>query len=571
MNRWIPTAAALLVAAILAVPAIRHWREQPPPPPPQPEPLRAAWMAPDGVDVGAAGDYVFGLSLAANGRQLVYPAVKAGTGALWLQDLRSAESRLVPGTDGAVAPFWSTDGTKIGFFADGKLRAVDLAAGLVTDFADAPAPRGGAWNAAGDVVFAPSATGGLTRRAASGSVAPFTTLDTASGETSHAWPSFLPDGKHIVFLVTAAQPSRSGIWIASLDDPAARQRLIASDSQGIVVDHTLLYLRDLALVAQPLDPATLELTGRSTAVGLNVGHGPLGQLFATASSDVLIHGAPGTSLRQLRWVTRQGGTVNPSEPIDAWDLRIAPDGTRVVVTEIDRQLRTLDVFIRTGSQPAPARLSLSTDVDESGVWSPDGLRVAWASQRRKVMIRGAGAVLPEQAIATFDTPIQVWDWSRDGRLLLIGRKDPGSGDDLWLQPPVEGAAAQPYVKAPFDQAYGAISPDGRAAAYASNESGQFDVYLDTFPKPGARVRITTAGGTEPRWSADGHELFFRRGSEIHVVSLNGFDVRSTTRLFDAGAVIRAYDVGRDGRVLINVPASGRPADRASLVVHWSSR
>ena len=161
----------------------------------------------------------------------------------------------------------------------------------------------------------------------------------------------------------------------------------------------------------------------------------------------MIYGAPGSTLRELRWLSRDGTPAGPtSEPIDAWDLRIAPDGRRIVVTEIDRQLRTLDVFIRTGSQPAPTRLSLSTDVDESGVWSPDGLRIAWAGQRRKVHAAGARArCCRSRRSPTFDTPVQVWDWSRDGRSLLIGRKSNDTGDDLWIQPPVEGAAAQPYV------------------------------------------------------------------------------------------------------------------------------
>ena len=304
-------------------------------------------------------------------------------------------------------------------------------------------------------------------------------------------------------------------------------------------------------------PSTFEPSGRAAVVGLQAGRGPLGQIFATASDDVLIYGAPGTTLRELRWLTRDGTPAgSTSEPIDAWDLRIAPDGRRIVVTEIDRQLRTLDVFIRTGSQPAPARLSLSTDVDESGVWSPDGLRIAWAGQRRKVMLRGAGAVLPEQTIATFDSPVQVWDWSRDGRSLLIGRKSSDTGDDLWIQPPVEGATAQPYTTAPFDQVYGAFSPDGRSIAYASNESGQFDIYVDSFPKPGTRVRVTTAGGTEPRWSNDGRELFFRRGSAIHVGSLRSRIARSDRSRSSSISArpIRAYDVSRDGRFLVNVPA-----------------
>ncbi len=444
MNRWIPTAAAILVAAVFALPAIRHWREQPLPPPEAPQPLRAAWAAPDGLDIGAGEDYVFGLSLAPDGRRLAFPAVKAGVTSLWLQDLRTGDAQLVPGTDRGTLPFWSADGSSIGFFADGHLRVLDLGSGQITDIAEAASPRGGAWSASGELVFSPSPAAGLMRRAAGGSITPFTTLDAASGETSHAWPSFLGDGKHVIFFVSASQSSGSGIWIASLDDPSQRRRLVASTGQAIVVDHTLLYLRDLILVAQPIDPVTFELAGRSAPVGVNVGRGPLGQIFAAASNDVLIYGAPGTALRELRWVSRDGQPAGPaSEPLDAWDLRIAPDGRRVVTTEVDRQFRTLDLFIRTGSQPAPLRLSLSTDADESGVWSPDGLRIAWAAQRRKIMIRGAGAVLPEQTIAAFDTPVQVWDWSRDGRALLIGRKSNDHGDDLWIQPANGASGSNP--------------------------------------------------------------------------------------------------------------------------------
>jgi Tol biopolymer transport system component len=570
MNRRIPTAAAIVLAAVFALPAIRHWREQPPSPPPAPQPLRSAWAAPDGLDIGSGGDYPFGLALAPDGRRLAFPAVKAGVASLWLQDLRTGDARVVPGTDQATLPFWSADGTKVGFFANRRLHTLDLGSGQIVDIAETASPRGGTWNGAGDLVFATINTG-LTKRSRDGSVTPITSLDSANGETAHAWPSFLDDGKHVIFSVSASDPSRAGTWVTTLDDPSQRRRLVASTGQAIVVDHTLLYLRDLVLVAQPIDPVTFHPVGRSTPVAANVGQGPLGQVFATASDDVLIYGAPGTTLRELRWVSRDGQQAGPtSEPIDAWDLRIAPDGTRIVTTEVDRQFRTLDLFVRTGSQPAPLRLSLSADVDEGGVWSPDGLRIAWAGQRRKILMRGAGAVLPEQAIAVFDTPVQVWDWSRDGRALLIGRKRDDNGDDLWTQPLTAGAAAQPYVTAPFDQAYGAFSPDGRTIAYASNESGQFDIYLDTFPKPGARLRLTTAGGTEPRWSADGGELFFRRGGEIHSVRfIDGSNsVDSLSRLFDLEIAIRSYDVARDGRFLLNVPATSSQQKPVTLVNNW---
>ena len=524
------------------------------------------------MSIGGGGDYQFGLSLSSDGRHLLFPGTKAGVVSLWLQDLRSGDTRQLSGSDGGMMPFWSRDGSRVGFFTNGYVRVLDLVSGEATNVAEAPSGRGASWNALGDLVFAPAANGPLMRRTAGGETSTFTTLDATGGETGHSWPAFLPDGKHVIFLVSATPSSRAGIWIASIDDPASRRRLLAAESQAVVADGLLLYARDLALVAHEIDPATLELVGRSTVVGLDVGRGPLGQLFATAATDVLIYGAPGTTMRELRWVSREGQAIgSPGEPIDAWDLRIAPDGRRFVVTEIDRQLRTLDVFVRTGSQPAPTRLSLSTDGDESGVWSPDGLRIAWAGQRRKVMVRGAGAVLPEQTIATFDTPVQVWDWSRDGRTLLIGRKSNETGDDLWLQPPVERSPARPYATAPFDQVYGAFSPDGKLVAYSSNESGQFDIYVDAFPQPASRVRVTTAGGTEPRWSADGRELYFRRGAAIHAVTFRQREIETSVRLFELDQPIRAYDVSRDGRFLVNVPAAGQQAPPSTLVANWQPR
>ena len=564
---YLPTAAMLALAVVFAVPAVRHWRERPPEPPPRPWPLRASWTPPDGTTAGSGGEYVFGLALATDGRTLVYPALHAGAASLVRQDLRDGSTQPLPGTDGAAAPFWSPDGSRIGFFSQAHLNLVDVATGRVSMLADAPSGRGGTVNQAGDVIFAAAGSSGLMRRSAAGTLTPFTTLGPL--ETAHQWPSFLPDGKHLIFQVVSADRARNGIWMTTLNAPGERARLIDTDAQALIVDSQVLYLADRSLMAQPLNAATYRTEGRPSLVSSPVGRGPLGQILATASRDVLIAGEATSALRELQWRDRNGKSAGPaSEPVDAWDLRIAPDGRRVAVTEVDRQIRTLDVFIRTASQPAAQRLSLSTDADDSGVWSPDGLRIAWAGQRRKVMIRGAGAVLPEQTIAVFEEPVQVWDWSRDGRSLIISRRNQTTGDDLWIQPPREGEAPIPYAKAPFNQVFGVLSPDGTRLAYASDESGQFDVYVDSFPKPGSRVRVTTAGGTEPRWSADGRELFFRRGSEIHAVALERFEVRSTTRLFDAGAPIRAYDVSRDGRFLINVPVAASPQAQATLVMHW---
>jgi WD40 repeat protein len=184
MTRYIPTIAAAALALIFAAPAIRHWRERPPVPPPPPAPVRSAWVAPGGVDAGSGGDYLFGLALAPDGRKLVYPASNRGTVALQLQDLRTGDASTLRGTEGAAAPFWSLDGTRIGFFADGRIKAFSLANQQTSDLADAPAGRGAAWSANGDLVFAPAANAALLHRHADGSITPFTTLE--SGESGHS-------------------------------------------------------------------------------------------------------------------------------------------------------------------------------------------------------------------------------------------------------------------------------------------------------------------------------------------------------------------------------------------------
>jgi len=571
--RLVAVLLAVLTIGVTGPVALRHWRERPPEPP---SALRGAWVPPAGVDVGASLTHPFELALSPDGRRLAFPGAQSGRSVLWLQDLGSGKAGEVPGTDGAAMPFWSPDGTRVGFFAGGRIRAFDLASGLASDLAESTAGCGAAWNAAGDLVFASSAAGPLVRRTPAGAVATLTALDTAARETAHCWPAFLPDGRHLVYLARTSV-GRTTAWLASLDAAGPRLELTATEAQPLVVGDTLVFASGEALMAQPLDQKTWAPVGRPSLVGLPVGHGPLGQLFATAARDALIFGAPGTTLRELQWRTRTGVAAGRmGEPVDAWDLRIGPDGRRVAVTERDTQVGTLDIWIHDGSQPVPLRLSRGTDIDEGAVWSPQGTRLAWTAARRAVTIRGAGAVLDEQTVGAFDPPVRVWDWSRDGRWLVVGRRDAVTGDDLWIVAPDDGGEARPYVRAPFNEIDAVVSPDGRHMAYASNESGQFDVFVDSFPTPGTRIRVTTAGGREPRWRRDGGELFFRRGSEIHAVAIDRagdrVTARATERLFDAGADVRTYDASADGsRFLLNVPAASAAPRAATLVVNWRGR
>ena len=575
-RRWLAAVAGLqaLALAILVVPAYRHWTEAAPP---APLSVRAVWSAPNGLAIGAGSDFPFGLALAPDGRRLAFPAARDGHVQLYLQDLRTGTATALPGTDGSVLPFWSPDGVRIGFAAGGMLRAIDTDTLAVSDVLAAESPRGASWTTRGDLVTATSAEGGLTLLTSAGTSRALTTLDRAAGEIAHLFPTALPDGRHVVYFVRAEAPSRQGLWLAALDGETPPTRITGAASHALAVGPHLIFANDGALVAQGLDTASGSLAGPATVLGVSVGASPLGQLLATAADDTLIYSPPLTLRRELVWMSPEGerlGTVG--SPADTWAIRIAPDGRRVAATVLDPLLRTLDVVLYDGATVMPTRLSLSIDADDTPVWSPDGLRVAWVQAGRAVMIRGAGAVLPAETRIRFAEPVRVTDWTRDGAGLVVSRTMAGTREDLWLVP-VGAGEPRPLVETPFADVQGVLSPDGRWLAYASDESGQFEVYVervrDRSPEPATRERVTSGGGSDPRWSRDGRALFFRRGSAIHVAMPalgRGQDARAATSMVvETRADIRSFDVAPDGRrFLVNVPASPEPSPAPTLVVHW---
>jgi Tol biopolymer transport system component len=580
------TARPWLLAGVLgvaltatAIPAVRHLREQPPAPPP---PVRATWAAPADLVVGSGTDYPFGLALSPDGRRVAFAAARAGHVQLWLQDLSSGTVTPLPGTDRAALPSWSADGTRLGFFADGALKVFALAGARVGDLAAVERPRGATWNARGELVFT-NDEGGLSlaspdAQGAQSKAPPraLTALDKAAGEIAHLFPVFVPGGTHVVTFVRAEPAARQGLYLVALAD-GARARLMGSASSGIPAGSHLLYANDGALVAQTLDLAAGRLSGRAEVLGVRVGQSQLGQLLASAAGDVLVFSEPVTLQHQLVWHSREGerlGTLG--SPADVWNVRIAPDGRRVAVTILEPLLRTLDVVQYDGRSLMPSRISLSIDADDWPSWSPDGLRVAWVQAGRAVMVRGAGAVLPAETVTRFDEPVRVTDWTPDGTAVLVARTLAETREDLWVVPVRGGGAPRPLVATPFADVQGDVSPDGRWVAYASDESGQFEVYVDRMdrsPEPGTRERVSSGGGSDPRWSRDGQELFFRRGSEIHVATpalgRGQNAVAATSMLFKTQVPVRGFDVAPDGqRFLLSLPVA-TPAPPATLIINWA--
>jgi Tol biopolymer transport system component len=568
----IASRAALIAIATLAAAAVGCARGAPPVDPPT---LRLSWNAPDDLTLGGGTDYPFGLALSPDGRRMVVSAASAAAVHLWLRDMTSGETQMLPGTDEAVLPFWAPDARAIAFFARGQLKAITLETATVIDLAPAPAPRGGAWHPGGDILFAADNDGGLMRRrGANGAIERWSTPDPSAGELSHRLPALVDEGRSVIFFVRATEASRQGVWIAPLDRPDDRKRLTSSDSHAVASGNTVMFASGGQLVAQPFNVERRALDGRPVLIGGPVGIGPHHQLLAALNADVVFFGEPAAGLRELRWVDRAGAAIGLlGEASSLWDLRIAPTGTRIAVAGADPQLNTLDIWTYDGDRPLPRKISPAIDADESPVWSPDGTRIAWVSGRRAVTVRGAAAELPEEAIYKSDAALRLTDWSPDGQWLVVNQSHPATHDDLWLVPAAPGGAARAYAQSPFNEIQGTISPDGKWLAYASDESGRYEIYVDRFPAPGTRGRLTSGGGVDPRWSHDGAEIYFRRGSEVHAVrpSFQGPlpVAASSDRLFDAKLDLRAYDVSADGkRFLLNVPSVDSAPRPITAIVNW---
>jgi hypothetical protein len=529
-------------------------------------------LAPAELVGGDGSGYPFGLALSPDGRRLVFSATKDGATHLWQRDLVSDRLEALPGTSNAVLPFWSPDGAVIAFFADGKLRALHSPEHSVADIADAPSAGGGAWHANGDVLFSPGTETALLRRRRDGVVEPFTTLDAA--ESSHLHPRIVNGGQHVIYFVRSREATRQGIWIVPYDRPTAGRRLINSDAHGLVIDGALLYSSGGALVAQGLDFETLTLVGQSILVGTDVGRGRGHELLAAAAADVLLFGRAASGLRELRWVDRTGavrGTLG--EPMTATDVRVAPAGAAVAVARAEPQLKTLDIWIYDTGRPVPRRLSAAIDSDDGPVWSRDGSRLAWVTGGRTVATGDARGDRAEVKLRTFANPIRVSDWSSDSQWLIVSESRPDTRSDILISPAQGKGEPRAYAQSPFNEAQGVLSADGRWMAYASDESGRFEVYVDAFPTSGRRAKVTVGGGSDPRWHRNA--LYFRRGRAIHAaqLALDGStpEALSSERLFDAGAEIRSYDVAEDGqRFLLNLAAAGGDPAPLTVIVNVAS-
>jgi Tol biopolymer transport system component len=517
-------------------------------------------------------------ALSPDGRKIAYTAITDGTARLWVRWFDSGSSQVLAGTEGAIFPFWSPDSHSLGFGADGKLKRVDLGGSPPRTLAEASQFRGGAWNDKDVILFTPTAGSGLFRVSAPGGSA--TPLAQAVGAASQRLPRFLPDGKHFLFYGLGKAP---GIYLGLLRDDgksAVPRLLTVTDTAGeYLPSGWLLWVQKNTLVARHFDAAGATLSGDPVPLAQPVASGyAVAGAFSVSRTGLIAWRTDLHARRQFVWFTRSGANTGVLGDPDDFNIlypELSPDGRRVALNRGSGGAS--DIWLTDGARSA--RFTFGASDNRFAIWSKDGSRLAFASNRNGTydlyVKRTDGSGSEDLLLATPEVKIPD-SWSPDGRFLLYSSAQ--NAGDLMVLPLGGNRKPYPFLSTPFSEGVGAFSPDGKWIAYQSNESGRFEVYVRPFPGPGGESQISANGGESPRWKADGKEVFYvAPGNHMMGVAISEqagslvtgqpvFLFSATTQVMPLGRP--SYDVAPDGRFLLDVDLTDTSRVPITLLQNW---
>jgi Tol biopolymer transport system component len=572
---WIAVAAATLVLGALGGGwAVSHFHQ----PTPDERVIRFQISPPEGWGISGGGNLGGGFAISPDGQTVAFIGVANGKTGLWVRPLDAANARLIRGTEGASRPFWSPDSRAIVFSTDRvTLQRVDLSRETMSKICDIPTPGvywGGSWSSDGRILFVIRDRGIFQVPASGGTPSQLTGLDSPHGETNHLYPQTLPGGRFL-YGITSVVPENAGVYAASLQKPTEKVRLLTNATQaeyapGPGGEGYLLWVRDQTLMAQRFNADKLQLIGESHSLA-----NPAAS--ASSSSHVLLYGSS-IGLRQFKWRDRKGDELEILGEPGPWAFsRISPDGRRVAT-------------MRAGANPGIWLLEtgrgffsrLNSGAGLSPLWSPDGRTILFS--RVGIYRIGADSTGAEERVTQSPKRQTVYDWSRDGRFVIYAEMAPDTGSGLWVLPvtpdgrPSPGDKAWLYTRGPFNQASARFSPDTRWVAYMSDESGQGEIYVRSFPEPLLKIPISTGGGAYPQWGSGGRELFYQsRQGKLMVVTLTPAG-RSLTPSFprelfalpiDINRGPNPYEAAPDGqRFLVSDVAAG--PEPLTVIVNWQS-
>ena len=463
------------------------------------------------------------IAISPDGRQVVFSATDIdGKTQLYLRPLDALDARPLPGTNEGNDPFWSPDSRSVGFFADGKLKRIEAAGGPVQIVCESNNSFGASWGTQGRIIFVSFFGNGVSSVAATGgAVTDVTTVDTSRQEYAHLTPRFLPDGNHFLYFLWAGgeQERASGVYVGSLDAKEKKHLVLVNALVGYAPPGYLLFLRGGTLFAQSFDADKLELSGESVPLAEGIGGDEDdNEPFASVSqTGVLVYAPDIVRNARVTIFDRTGASLGQVGPEgDYAHLSLSPDETRVVVDRLDvdrlnGKTGFRDLWLMELARGTLERLTINANNNFDPAWSPDGKSIAFTSDRaghyNLYEMSASGGGDARQIIKT-DTDKTIGDWSRDGQFLIFTVFNQKAGVDIWALPLSNGGQPFPFLQTQSEETQPKLSPDGHWLAYASNESGNFEIYVQSFPAPGGKRRISIGGGLRPFWRGDGKELFY---------------------------------------------------------------
>ena len=575
---WIAAGAATAAAAFFAVGFFARA-------PKQPEIVRFEVPAPRGVfNVGSP-------RISPDGRYIAFNAAdSSGTNRLWIRPLDATAARPLQGTEGALRPFWSPDSRFLAFFSGRSLRKIPVGGGAALTIADFPGGADGSWSRNGVILFDAGPNDSINMVPASGGTSVgLTTFDRSKGELGHAWPQFLPDGKHFLYLAFGTSPESTAIAVG---DVVTRKQVRVAVGPYSRVEYVppgyILFARDRALMAQRFDSNKFRLEGDPYVVADDVFASGTGSArnadFSASTTGVLVHrGGPGAGTSRLLWVDRNGREVSEVGPMNSYgELSLSPDGERIAV-EVGSDESVTDLWLIERARGLTSRFTFERGADVGPVWTPDGSSIIFSSNRTGIYRpyrKPSDSVRDEVLIPSPSRTAGISDITRDGRFMTILSTGGGSRWDVWTMA-VGDSVWVPFVASPFSEWGARFSPDGKWLAYSSGGQGRREVFVSAFPGPGGKVQVSTRGGDEIHWRRDGKELYYiSPESDLTAVDISvvgaAMKVGAPRRLFRISRVDGppffggSYDVAADGQhFVVRAPARDVSIPPATVVLNWT--
>ncbi len=521
-----------------------------------------------------------------DGRVIAFDAAdQSGKRQIWVRPFETREARPLAGTEGALRPFWSPDSRFVAFVAGGKLRKVAVAGGPAQTVCDAPTGADGSWSPSGVILFDGRGGDPIWRVEAAGGVAKVVLArDPDKGIVSLGWPEFLPDGRHYLYMVGPSGDDRT-LMVGALDSREPKTLFKTTSRVLYAPPGYLLYVREQTLVAQPFDAAKRETVGEPVPIGEGLGVNNVGGAsFSLSASGVLAFRSGEAQGRRLLWMDRNGKeTAALEEARNYTDTWLSPDGKRLVF-DVNEGGGKGDLWIRDFARGVTSRFTFDAEREFAPVWSPDGRRIVFSRQAKEakaldLFVKDAGGTgEPELLIQSAENKYAT-DWSRDGAHVIFASQNGETSWDLWALPLAGERKPVPLVRTKFPEHSGSASPDGKFLAYHSNESGGFEVYVQEFPEARSKWQVSTNGGSDAFWRADGRELYYRaRDARLMAVPVQtgaAFSAGTPQVLFQARfAPVPARGLYRptpDGqRFLVLAPLGREAIPPTTVVLNWTT-